>query len=338
MPERLTPACLLLGRLQRDTLLNADGQILVDQPGGNLLYAASAYRLWGSSPGLISRVGSDYPADWLDILEEKKLDTRGVRRLAEPQDLRRFLAYSDVLTAHRENPIKYFAKHNRPLPKSLLGYQGQPSKLDAKRVRTPLTLRTEDLPEVYFGAKAAHLCPLDFFSHSLMPAALREAGTQTITLDAGQGYMHPDFWNEVPNLVNGLTVFMAKEERLITLFSGRNEKLWEMIEGIASFNCQAVLIHSVNRGQWLYDVAAGRKYHIPTYPSRLRDITNAGSSFCGGFAAGLLRTQDILRAALYGNALQSLAMEGSGAFYVGDSLPGLAESRLQSLLQAVQVV
>jgi hypothetical protein len=31
-------------------------------------------------------------------------------------------------------------------------------------------------------------------------------------------------------------------------------------------------------------------------------------------------------------------MEGSGAFYVGETLPGLAESRLQSLSEAVQAV
>jgi len=339
MADQSAPACLLLGRLQRDTLINAQGQALIDQPGGNLLYAAAAYRLWGDRPGLISRVGSDYPIEWLEILQGQGLDTGGIKRLAEPHDPRRFTAYSDVLSEHRENPIKHFAKISQPLPKSLLGYQAQSLKLDAKRQRSALSLRQEDLPESYRCAQAAHLCPLDYLSHSLMPAALRDAGVQTITLDAGRGYMHPDFWNEVPHLVNGLTVFLATEERLIGLFAGRSDgEIWGMIETLASFNCQAVVIHSVTRGQWLYDAAGGKRYHIPAYPSRLADITNAGSSFCGGFAAGLLRTQDLLRAVLYGNAINSLAMEGSGAFYVADSLPGLAESRLLSLQQAVQSV
>lgn len=337
MADSLAPACLLLGRLQRDTLINAQGQALIDQPGGNLLYAAAAYRLWGDKPGLMSRVGSDYPLDWLEILESKGLDTTGIKQLAEPHDPRRFTAYSDVLTEHRENPIKHFARIGQPLPKSLLGYAAQSLKLDAKRKRDALSLRQEDLPESYRGAKAAHLCPLDYLSHSLMPAALRDAGVQTITLDAGRGYMHPDFWNEVVNLVNGLTVFLATEERLIGLFAGRgNTDIWQMIERVASFNCRAVVIHSVTRGQWLFDAAADKRYHIPAYPSRLSDVTNAGSSFCGGFASGLQRTQDLLRAVLYGNAISSLAVEGSGAFYVADGLPGLAESRLLSLQQAVQ--
>lgn len=336
MDKTAPPSCLLLGRLQRDTIINAEGQALVDQPGGNVLYAASAYKVWGEVPGLISRVGSDFPAEWERSIRAQRIDTRGVRRLQQPADLRRFVAYSDVLTAHRENPIKYFARHDLPFPKSLLGYGAQAPHLDSKRERDALSLRQEDIPADYKGAKAAHLCPLDYYSHKLMPAALRELGTRTITLDAGRGYMHADFMGEMPELVNGLSVFMSTEERLITLFSGRSHDTWEMMAAIASFNCQAVVVHSVNRGQWLLEAGSGKRWHVPAYPSRLSDITNSGSSFCGGFAAGLQRTQDLLRATLYGNALQSLAMEGSGAFYVGETLPGLAESRLQSLSEAVQ--
>jgi sugar/nucleoside kinase (ribokinase family) len=324
--------------LQRDTIVNAQGQALVDQPGGNLLYAASAYRPWGERPGLVSRVGSDFPAEWIAQIEERGMDARGVRVLEQAIDLRRFLAYSDVLTAHRENPIKFFARHNLPFPKSLLGYRMDAPRLDSRKERDALSLRQEDIPTEYRGAKAAHLCPLDYYSHSLMPAALRELGVRTITLDAARGYMHPDFWREIPELVNGLTVFLTTEERLTTLFSGRSLDMWDMMAGIATFNCQAVVVHSVNRGQWLLDAASGKRYHVPAYPSRLSDVTNAGSSFSGGFSAGLQRTQDLLRAVLYGNALQSLAMEGSGAFYLSETLPGLAEGRLQSLQDAVREV
>lgn len=325
----------MLGRLQRDTIINAQGQALIDQPGGNLLYAAAAFRIWGGTPGLISRVGSDFPQEWFNGLILKGMDTRGIKRLDLPQDLRRFLAYDEVSSVHRENPVKYFAELGIPIPKNLLGYYAPSPKLDDKRKRGTLSLRPEDIPNVYLGAKAAHLCPLDYLSHKLMPAALRSAGTEIITLDAGRGYMHPQFWDEIPSLVDGLTVFLTKEERLNALFLGRQD-IWSMVETIASFNCQAVVIHSVGRGQWLYEAATRKRFHVPPYPARLADLTSAGSSFCGGFAAGLLCTNDLLRAVLYGNAISSLAMEGSGAFYVSDSLPGLAESRLLSLEQAVQ--
>ena len=338
MPDQPTPACILLGRLQRDFLINAQGQTIIDQPGGNLLYAAATYQVWAQGAGLIARVGADFPAEWPGELKERGLDIQGIRVLDEAQDLRRFIAYSDLTTTRRGHPVKQFAKLGRAFPKSLLGYQQITPKPDSKKQRSALSLRGEDIPQSYAGARAAHLCPLDYFSHSLMPAALRQAGVQIITLDAGRGYMHATFWNEFPELVNGLSIFLAEEELLRSLFAGRSDDLWEMAEAVASFNCEAVVIKNAKRGQWLYDSYSKARYHLPAYPAQLVDITGAGSSFCGGFLAGLLLTQDLLRAALYGNATASLAAEGSGAFYVADSLPGLAESRLKSLEQAVQVV
>lgn len=330
------PSCLLFGRIERETILNAKGKALIDEPGGNLLYAAAAYQVWGEVPGLVCRVGNDFPREWEQALQAQRLDTRGIQRLDTAYDLRRFIAYSDLVTAHGENPIKHFARRALPFPKGLLGYQAPVEHLDSKRSRDVLSLRAEDVPAAFQGAAAAHLCPLDYFSHKLLPAALREQGTHTITLDAGRGYMHPDFLAEIPELVNGLTVFLTSEERLLTLFANRTQEIWKLIDTLGSFNCKAVVVHSLHRGQWLLDVDAHKRYQIPPYPARLSDVTHAGSSFCGGFIAGLQRTQDFLRATLYGNALQSLAMEGSGAAYVSDTLPGLAESRLQSLAAAVQ--
>lgn len=332
------PACLLLGRLQRDTIITADGKARIDEAGGNLLYAAAAYQLWAKNPGLVARVGRDYPAEWLDRIAELGCDTAGIRVLGEAQDLRCFIAYSDVETAQRDHPIKHFAQWGLPLPKSLLGYQSETTQPDSKKERSPLSLRREDLPEDYRGARGAHLCPLDYFSHSLMPTALREMGVTQITLNAGSSYMQPAFWNQIPDLVNGLTVFIAEENSLRALFAGRGEDLWEMIETIASFNCQAIVIKHQTRGQWLFDTATGTRYRLPAYPGRLYDLTDNGSSFCGAFAAGLLASQDLVRALLVGGATASLAAESSGAFYLLDALPGLAEARLQSLEQALRTL
>lgn len=333
-----SPALLLLGRLQRDTIITADGQARVDQAGGNLLYAAAACRLWGKNPGLVARVGSDFPAEWLDELSDRGLDTRGISVLDQAKDSRRFIAYTDTFTARGDNPIKHFGKWGLPVPKALLSYRGGWHEPDSKKERTLLTLRQKDLPSTYQGAKAAHLCPLDYFSHSLMPAALRDAGVGQITLDASPGFMLPAFWNELPSLVNGLSAFMVEEGLLRALFKGRSEELWEMIEAIAAYNCSAVVVRSAARGLWLYDASARRRRHLPPYPARTYDITDTGSSFCGAFAAELARRQDWERALLVGAATASLAVEGSGAFYIWDTLPGLAKSRVQLLEGVLKAV
>jgi ribokinase len=68
----------------------------------------------------------------------------------------------------------------------------------------------------------------------------------------------------------------------------------------------------------------------------MADPTGAGDSFCGGFLAGYKKTYDPLQAALYGNVSASLKVEGSGAFYPLDVLPGLAEARLHALKDLVR--
>jgi sugar/nucleoside kinase (ribokinase family) len=332
------PEALFLGRLQRDFVITAQQQALIDQPGGNLLYAASAFKLWGDQAGLVARVGSDFPAKWIKQFDELGFDTRGIRSVAALADQRRFIAYPDTFTARQEQPIKHFGRLGLPFPKSLLGYKPPSPHTDSKRERGLLSLRPEDIPADYLSAKAAHLCPLDYFSHHLLPATLRSAGIQTVTLDAGANYMHPRYWNEVPELVNGLTVFLADEQKMRNLFASKTTDLWEMAAGIAKFNCHAVVIKSLTFGQYLYDEASAKRYHIPAYPARIADITSAGSSFCGGFLAGLMRKQDLLEATLIGSATASLAMEGSGAFYISDSLTGLVDARVESLRQAVKIV
>ena len=66
--------------------------------------------------------------------------------------------------------------------------------------------------------------------------------------------------------------------------------------------------------------------------------TGAGDAFCGGFLAGYRKTYEPLEAALYGNVSASLNVEGSGAFYPLDVLPGLAQARLEVLRAMVHEV
>lgn len=331
------PNCLLLGRLRRDTIITADGRARIDQLGGNLLYAAAACRLWGDEAGLVARVGSDFPSEWLHDLADKGLDARGIRVLDEAHDLRRFIAYINTFTPRYDHPLSHFAKWNLPLPKELLSYSAAHAE-DSKKQRAPLTLRPSDLPADYHGARVAHLCPLDYFSHSLLPPALRELGVQHVTLEGAAGYMHRGFWNEMPALLNGLSAFMVEEAVLKELFTGRDLDLWQMIEGLAFHNCAAVVVHSAARGYWMYEAANRRRVHLAPYPARTYDITDSGSSFGAAFAVNLGSSQDWQRALLAGAATASLAVEGSDPFYVMDTFPGLAVSRMELLAGALKTV
>jgi sugar/nucleoside kinase (ribokinase family) len=210
--------------------------------------------------------------------------------------------------------------------------------MDSRTRLTPTSLRQGDIPPDYLDATAAHLCPLDYLTHSLLPAVLRQSGFTTVTLDPSAGYMNPIFWDDLPALITGLTAFLPSEEEVRSLFHGRSADLREMAEALAVYGSEFILIKRGSRGQLLYDAVAHTHWEVPSYPIHVVDLTGAGDAFCGGFLVGYRRTYDPLQAALYGNISASMTVEGSGAFYALDALPGLAQARLDALRETVRRV
>ena len=137
---------------------------------------------------------------------------------------------------------------------------------------------------------------------------------------------------------NGVTAFLPSQEELCTLFWGETYDLWEMAQAVSVYGCEYVVIKCGARGQLLYDTNTKKRWEIPAYPARLADPTGAGEAFCGGFLAGYCKNYDPLEGVLYGNISASLKMEGSGAFYPLDVLPGLAAARLGALRDMVRAV
>jgi sugar/nucleoside kinase (ribokinase family) len=250
--------------------------------------------------------------------------------------MRYFAAYTSRTNRLLDDPVAHFARLELPFPRELLGYRSPASNPDSKTRLQPISLRQADIPPDFLDASAAHLCPVDYLTHSLLPAVLRQAQFTTVTLDPSPGYMNPTFWDEVPALVTGLTAFLPSEEEICALFQGRSNDLWQMAEALAAYGCEIILIKRGEGGQLLYDAAARTRWEIPAYPSRLVDPSGAGDAFCGGFLAGYRRTYDALQAALFGNISASLVVEGVGPFYALDALPGLAEARLEALRQGVR--
>lgn len=150
--------------------------------------------------------------------------------------------------------------------------------------------------------------------------------------------MMPSARRELPALLHGVTAFLPSLEELSNLFWGETYDVWEMAEAVSMYGCEYVVVKCGARGQLLYDTNNKRRWEIPAYPARLADPTGAGDAFCGGFLAGYCKDYDPLEGVLYGNVSASLKVEGSGAFYPLDVLPGLAEARLGVLREMVREV
>jgi sugar/nucleoside kinase (ribokinase family) len=338
--EPKSPRFVIAGQLRREYIILPSGKARLDVPGGNVLYAAVGAAIWEAEPppAIVARVGEDYPQEWLTQFALRGLDTRGVRVLPQAVDVRSFTAYLSRTSRATDDPVAHFARVGLPFPKAMLGYRDNSSAIDSRTRLQPTSLRQGDIPPDYLDASAAHLCPLDYLTHSLLPAVLRQAEFTNVTLDPSPGYMNPTYWTDVPALVTGLTAFLPSEEEMRSLFQGRSDDLWEMAEALAAYGCEIIVIKRGEGGQLLYDSTARTRWEIPAYPVRLVDPSGAGDAFCGGFLAGYRRTYDPLQAALYGNISASLVVEGMGPFYALDSLPGLSQARLEALKQGVRKV
>lgn len=327
---------VVIGRLNRNYIVLPDGSVMEDIPGGSALYTAAGLALWENQIGLVARVGSDYPSQWLEKMSRWNIDHRGVKRLADPMDLREFNAYPDQENHLQDNPVNHFSRLNLPFPKSLLGYTPPQASVDSRTRPNPLTIRASDFPSDYLDATAAHICSLDFLSHTLLPPTLRQGHINTITLDPGDGYMNPTFWYDMPVILNGLTAFLCSEEQLENLFEGRQGDVWEKAEELAEMGCEIIVIKRGIRGQLLFDRSNRSRWIIPAYSSQTRCLYGAGDAFSGGFLAGLRSSYDPVQAALQGSISSSIILEGCDPFYAFDSMPGLAQARLSSLRDLVR--
>lgn len=334
----MEPAFVIAGRITREYILPPIGKPLLDVAGGSVLYAAGGLMAWDNEIGLLARVGEDYPRPWLKAIESRGLDIEGIEILQQSLDLRAFYAYNEKFEVAHGAPVAQFARRELTFPKVLLGYQNPLEVQKDARNPDPLAPLATEIPAEYRAARAVHLCPFDFVSHNQLITAFKAGSVTTLTLDPSAAYMTQSFFKDLRVVLAELTAFLPSEEELRGLFWGETHDLWEMAAAVGEYGCEIVVVKRGGHGQAIYDVKGKRKWEVPAYPARPADPTGAGDAFCGGFLAGFKKTYDPLQAALYGNVSASLKVEGSGAFYPLDILPGLAEARLNALKDLVRKV
>lgn len=340
VPEQLSPRDILVGDLRREFILTDADEWILDVPGGSLLYSAAGYLNWEQEgrPGIMTRVGEDFPEIWYEEFKSRGIDVRGVVVLPHSLDLRSLVILEGNKALWDRDPITLLSRRGVSLPSELLGYANRWPLKSSRTERLPLAIREAEIPPAYQTATGAHICSLDYLSHSLLPAMLRGLGFSTISLDPCSSYMNPDFFGDFPALLPGLTAILPSAEDLLNLYKGKSTDLWEIASDVGHYGCELVIVKCGAGGQLLYESASGRKWEIPSYPSRVLDPAGAGDVFCGGFLAGFRNSFDPLEAVLRGAVSASLKIEGHGAFFGLGALNGLAEMRLDALRAGVREV
>lgn len=329
---------VLIGKLSRDFIISQGGVTLNNVPGGHLFFAAAGLHHWEKNPGLVSRIGPQYPEEWLVKFRSFGMDTQGIKRVDVPIEQRSFISYMENGQKDRVNMFSSYCNAGLPFPRDLLGYNLPIQQEDSLTVRGEDTIIARDIPPEYLEARCIHLCPMDYLTHNLLPQLFMRNEQKTITLEAGRGYMVPRFFDLVQGIIHNLDTFITTETKLRRLFSEKHHitDLWEMAEILVNWGVENVIIRRKDRVTLLLPHTDKKRYTLPPYKNKVVNLTGETSAFCGGYIAGLSQTYDPVRALIFGAAAASFVCESADPFTSMDILPGLLEARMDVLENKIE--
>jgi len=101
---------IIAGRVFNETIINKNKQILINNPGGGVLYAAAGFCIWEKGAGLIANISENNSIEWTQEFEDYNLDTSGIKRIPCDFEQRRFYSITDSNKVFTDNPQKHFFK------------------------------------------------------------------------------------------------------------------------------------------------------------------------------------------------------------------------------------
>jgi ribokinase len=271
------------GNLLVDDIVLPDGRTRMGEAGGAMLYAALGAELWNARVGILSVVGSDYPAAMLAALEARGVDLGGVRKLGQP-GVRTWLLYER--TARR-----------------VLHHLGRPDHEE-------VSPRPEHLPEAYLSARAFHVSPIPFESQRALVERLASLDGALVSLDPHEPVEEGNLERWLGVLQHVDAFFPSQDElRLDSADSDPRPAL----ERLGVGRLRWVAFKSGAGGGVLYDREHRRFVEWQGNDSTLVDGTGAGDAFAGGFLAGWLATRSLDAALQQGAVSASFATDEWGA-------------------------
>ncbi len=318
------------GGLRIDFVITADGEVRLNQIGGNGIYASVGARLFTERVNLLAKAGENFPQSWIDELAGHGIDGSHVIRVPGWQDMRTFYAYVDEKTRDDRNPASHFARIGMPLPKELEGYVF--STYETHDPDNPMVIRGDDVPDI--AADGVHISPQALAAQLATAQAFRKNKAQHITLDPGEYELSPETEPEIKSISSLVDAFLPSELELNLLLDTSN--VYESAETFASWGTPLVVIKRGPDGCLLYERDAHRFTKIPAYPVDVVDVTGAGDTFGGAFTVGMTETGDPVRSALMGAVAASFCLQGFGALYGLDAPRDQAAARLEELEELVK--
>jgi sugar/nucleoside kinase (ribokinase family) len=290
----------IVGHLTVDDVVLPDGRTVMGTVGGAAIYAAVGAHLVGSSAGIISRMGCDYPPVAADRLVDSGIGAR--------------------LTPVAGRALAQWAIYEHDGSRT---YVLHPSSGDYADT-SPVPDDGVDWP----GIRGLHLAPMPIRYQSRWVEAAQEHGVEYLTLDPHHDSSADDAEGVLATLPF-LHAFLPSELES-TRLHGRDP-----YAAVQAFVEQGAPIAVVKLGPEGSLLATDEgMWHLSACEVEAVDTTGAGDAFAGGFLAALVRGDRPLDAARLGTVAAGLTIGQSGALTPTWPTP---EGRLSDLLATVTV-
>ncbi|HEY6202491.1 MAG TPA: carbohydrate kinase family protein [Candidatus Limnocylindria bacterium] len=285
-------------------------------------------RLWAKAVGIVSRVGSDYPADCLDALADAGIDTSGIRRVNDEHALLSGYQYDQQGHRRQVDPSSRL-----PLSEPTVGkeWAEQSSMIRVpESVRELFDPRFDDVPASFRSARGFHIANMGYPAQRAYVDSLQG---KLLSLDATD----PDLPLELhTKLLGAVDLFLPSEIQAKGLLTGAKEDWPHALARLAELGPWIVAVKVGSEGSWVHDSKAGRSWHIPVVPlAQVKDPTGAGDAYCGGFLAAVIDGHDALESGLRATVSASFVIEAFDARHGLQVSRDEAESRLVPLRRLV---
>jgi len=251
--------------------------------GGPPTYVSVAAAKLGAKVSVVSKVGDDFPEEFLRWLQNNHVDLSGLKRVSNTSTTRFVLEYEGL-----RRKMRLEARAPSILPRDVS---------DSLR------------------AKAVHVAPIANELSSAVVSKLRKSA-KVLSLDP-QGFVRSfddrgnvvlKGWRELEVLAQ-IDVFKSSAEEVQAVAGTRSLKL--AMRQVADYGPRLVLITRGVRGSGL--LFEDSFYSIPLCKPRiLVDPTGAGDAFVGAFLAEYARGKDVLWCACVGSGAASFVVEAVG--------------------------
>ena len=288
---------LVIGHLTRDRIRWSRSPSILEAPGGPAFYTPLAASGLGLKTTVLSKIGGDYPLNYLRMLEEGHVDTSPVRRVGHPTTTFE-LTYGDA----GDRSLRVLSVCEEIGVEDCHGLRGDWMVHIGSVV-------DEVAHEVYgFYSRRSRFTSTD------IQGIVRFIG--------GGGVIQLRSPRDI-SFLEGVNLVKATGEELQVLL-GVGDFMEAMRSFYKRFGGEVILTVTLG-GRGCLLVTSRGAYRAPAYPvERVRDPTGAGDVLVGGVLSSILKGEDLDYALAVGVASASFCVEKASVheFSIG---PGLTE-------------